>query len=126
MTTKLEDLAERYVRLGEQRAELETQAKRLKAEQSDIERMFMRAAEDNGMDKFTAGPLSISVKDEITFRHRPENWNEVMELCFEHGRYDAVQKRPNSKVLQELVEEGVLPMGLLTVDTFKKVSVRKA
>lgn len=123
---KLNQLAERYAELGEERSALENQAKALKAEQNDIERMFLRAAEDSGLDKFTAGPLSISVKEEVTFRHDSAYWNEVMKVCFEHDRFDAVQKRPNSNVLKELFEEGVLDAGLLKIDTFKKVSVRKA
>lgn len=122
----LDDLANQYIELGERRKDLEAKAAELKKQQADIERRFMAAAEDNGMDKFTAGPLSVSVKEEITYRHRPEYWNECIELCVEHGRYDAVQKRPNSKVFQELCEAGVLPYEYVNVDTFKKVSVRKA
>ena len=123
---KLSQLADRYVELGDKRTQLENEAKILKAEQNDIERMFLRAAEDNDMSKFTAGALSISVKDEITFRHDPAYWDEVMEICFANKRYDAVQKRPNSKVLQEMYEEGVLPPNLVKIDTYKKVSVRKS
>lgn len=128
MTTelKLNQLADRWAEIKDQRTEIANTDKTLAAEQNDIERMFLRHAEDQGLEKFSSGPISVTVKDEVTFRHDPAYWNEVMEICLKHQRFDCVQKRPNSKVLQEMFEEGVLPADLLKIDTFKKVSVRKS
>ena len=125
MNANLTQLAERYAELGEERSALEAQAKDLKKQQDEIKYAFIRAADEQGIDKFSAGPLTISVKEELKYTYDPEHWDELLRVCVESGYTSAIQRRCTSKVLEEMVQSDVLSPALVKINRVKDASIRK-
>ena len=125
MNDNLTQLAERYVELGDQRSALEAQAKTLREEQDEIKYAFIRAADFLGIDKFSAGPLTISVKEELKYTYNPNHWDELVRVCVDSGYTNAIQRRCASKVLEEMVKSEVLSPALVKINRVKDASIRK-
>lgn len=125
MNDDLKQLADRYVELGEERSAHEARAKDLKSQQDDIKYVFIRAADAQGIDKFSAGSLTISVKEELKYTYDPEHWDELLKVCVESGYTSAIQRRCTSKVLEEMVQSEVLSPALVKINRVKDASIRK-
>ena len=121
----INDQLKRYAEIKECLDNCNREASRLKGIIEDIKQACLEHAEANGLEKFGAHGVSVTVTEKLRPAYEPDQWPAIMAWCVETKMHGVIQRRLSAAPIIECVENGVpLPVGLTLTPT-TDVSLRR-
>lgn len=98
----------------------------IKADIEIIKTACLEHAEVNGLEKFGANGVSVTIKEKLRPTYEPDRWPDIMLWCVENDMQGVIQRRLSADPLVECIENGVaFPEGL-TMTPVTEVSLRRS
>jgi phage shock protein A len=127
-TVAAPNVGETLTRLRAVRDEMEglnSELSKLESEKSQLEAALMHAHEEQGVDSFKGGGLTVSFAQAFRAKYEPEKWTSIVKWAVETGNEHLIQRRLTDTKVVELVDGGIaLPDGL-NLEGYTKISVRR-